>query len=333
MTRRALPGLTAALVLGLTGCADPAASAPGPGGDAVTVVSCGQELRFAAPPERVVALDQSSTETLLELGLVDRMVGTANVKTKVAPEYAEDYAKVPVLAPKNATSEQVLAATPDFVVASFKAQYTADRSGTRGELAELGLPSLVSATDCPEQNPADMTPFDLLFSDYEALGRIFGIEERAAALIAEQRAVVTAAAETGAAVSGKPTILWLYSTFNGTPYVAGGIGVPSEMSGLVGAENAFDDVAESWPEVSWERIAERDPDVIVVGDLSERGAPGDSADEKIAMMRAHPAMSQLTAVRENRIIRVPGIEMDPSVRSVNTLGLVAKGMRDLGYAR
>jgi iron complex transport system substrate-binding protein len=132
-------------------------------------------------------------------------------------------------------------------------------------------------------------------------------------------------------VSGGPTILWLYSTFNGTPYVAGGSGLPTEMSRLLGAKNAFDDVSEDWPEVSWERIAERDPDVIVVGDLSERGSPGDSAEEKITMMREHPVMSQLTAVRNNEIIEVPGIEMDPSVRSVNTLGLVAKGLRELGH--
>ncbi len=336
MTHRVLPGLAGLMVvlmLGVTGCADPTAPSAESGSDAVTVTSCGQKLTFGAPPERVVTLDQSSTETLLELGLAEKMVGTANLKTKIAPQYAADYAKIPVLNPKNATSEQVLAATPDFVISSFNAQYTADRSGTREELAELGLPSFVSATDCPEDNRSGMTPFELLFADYEALGKIFGISDRVATLVEAQRAVVTEAGETGKGVSGEPTVLWLYSTFNGTPYVAGEIGVPSEMSRLLGAKNVFDDVSEAWPEVSWERIAERNPDVIVVGDLSERGTPGDSAAEKLTMMREHPTMSQLTAVRDNKIIEVPGIEMDPSVRSVNTLDLFAKGMRDLGYVK
>jgi iron complex transport system substrate-binding protein len=125
----------------------------------------------------------------------------------------------------------------------------------------------------------------------------------------------------------------LYSTFNGVPYVAGGSGLPSEMSRLLGTKNAFDDVDEDWPEVSWERIAERDPDVIVVGDLSERGAAGDSAAEKIAMMREHPVVSQLAAVRDDKIIEVPGIEMDPSVRSAGALDLFADGLRDLGHVR
>jgi iron complex transport system substrate-binding protein len=195
MTQRVLPGLAGltALVLGLTGCADPSPPTAEPGGGAVTVTNCGQALPFQTPPERAVTLDQSSTETMLALELADRMAGTANLKTKVAPQYAADYAKVPVLNPKLLTGEQLQAANPDFVIASFKAQYTADRVGTREELAELGLPSFVTAVECPEHNETGKTPFDLLFSDYEALGRVFGVEGRAGKLIEEQRAAVAEA--------------------------------------------------------------------------------------------------------------------------------------------
>jgi iron complex transport system substrate-binding protein len=334
MTQRAagIVAVLSAATLAVAGCAEPPApAADGPG--AVTVTSCGQRLTVPEPPKRAVTLDQTSTETMLALGLVDRLAGTSNLKTKVAPEYAADYAKVPVLSPKLLTGEQLRAATPDFVLASFLAQYTADRVGTREELAELGLPTFVSAVECPRDNDPGMSAFDLLFSDYTTLGTVFDVPDRARRLVAEQRRVVADAAEAGASVTGKPSILWLYSTFNGTPYVAGGGGLPSEMSRLVGGRNAFDDVAEDWPEVSWERIAERDPDVIVVGDLSERGAPGDSAADKIAMMRQHPAVSQLSAVRDNQIIEVPGIGMDPSVRSVRTLELVVAGLRELGRVR
>lgn len=325
--RKLRAGVVALGLVALAGCADPNRAAA-PGEAAVTVTSCGQELAFETTPERVVTLDQTSTETMLALGLEDRLVGTSNLKTKVAPEYQEAYATVPVLNPKLLTGEQLRAAAPDLVIASFVAQYTADRVGTREELAEIGLPSYVSAVECPE---GDVSPFDLLFTDFELLGEVFGVQDRAAALISEQRAAVAAAAEAGEQASGKPSVLWLYSTFNGIPYVAGGGTVPSEMSRLVGAVNVFDDVAEDWPEVSWERIAERDPDVIVVGDLSERGAPGDSAAEKIEMMRTHPVLSQLAAVRDNRIIEVLGTGMDPSVRAVETLEAVVAGMRELGY--
>ncbi|MFD6229347.1 ABC transporter substrate-binding protein [Streptomyces sp. NPDC060232] len=300
------------------------------------VTSCGRQLSFDRPPERAVTLDQTSTETLLELGLQDRMAGTANLKTKIPAQYRDAYAKIPVIAPKIATGEQLRAATPDFVLAGSTDLYTKDRAGTREELADLKVPSFVSAVDCPQLNEAGKSPFELLFSDYEQLGRAFGAEERAAVLVREQRAAVAKAAEgtSGTAQDGKrPTVVYLYSVFNGMPYVAGRTGLPSEMSRIVGARNAFDDVEEDWPEVSWEEVAKREPDFIVIGDLSERGRPGDSAAEKRKAMAEDPMVSRLAAVRDNKIIEVPGIELDPSVRSVHALGLLAAGMKDLGYVR
>lgn len=337
------------------GCVSPEHPPAGDVGQAegtTTVTSCGQHLSFSAPPERIVTLDQSSTETLLALGVADRMVGTSNLKTRVAPRYRAAYEKVPVLSPTTLTGEQLRAARPDLVVSSFKALYTQDKVGTREELAGLGLPSYVSAVECPgESTPAaegaagadsagdgvgdgvgGAAPFELLFQDYQNLGEILGVRDRAERLVARQRKVLREAAELRRDVSGEPTVVWLYSTINGLPYVAGAGGMPSAMSRLVGAKNAFDDVPEQWPEVSWEQIVQRDPDFLVVGDLSERGAPGDSAAEKVAMLRREPAVAQLDAVRQGRIIEVPGIEMDPSVRNVHTLRLLMDGMRELGHA-
>ncbi|WOX20360.1 ABC transporter substrate-binding protein [Streptomyces solicathayae] len=333
-------GVALTIALATAGCstaADGGSKAGAkPAAQAASVTSCGRQAAFAQPPKRTVALDQTSTETLLELGLQDRMAGTANLKTKIPAHYAAAYAKVPVIAPKIATGEQLRAATPDFVVAGSADLYTEDRAGTREELAALKLPTFVSAVDCPQQNPAGKTPFELLFSDYENLGKVFGVEERAGKLAAAQRAAVAEAGESAAKIprgADRPTVVYLYSVFNGMPYVAGKTGLPSEMSRIVGAKNAFDDVDEDWPEVSWEEVAERDPDFIVIGDLSERGRPGDSAAEKRATMTAHPVISELAAVRDKKILEVPGIELDPSVRSVHALGLLAKGMKDLGYVR
>ncbi|MFI1282130.1 ABC transporter substrate-binding protein [Streptomyces sp. NPDC020858] len=345
MRHRARLGITLTLVLATAACStatnDPATTgkpaAEAAGAKAAPLASCGRQLSFDRSPERAVALDQTSTETLLELGLQDRMAGTANLKTKIPAQYQDAYAKVPVIAPKIATGEQLRSATPDFVVAGSADLYTADRAGTREELDALKVPTFVSAVDCPEQNEAGKSPFELLFSDYEQLGKVFGSEERAAKLAREQRAAVAKAGESAAARAAQggkqPTVVYLYSVFNGMPYVAGGTGLPSEMSRIVGARNAFDDVKEDWPEVSWEEVAKRNPDFIVIGDLSERGRPGDSAGEKRATMAGDPVVSKLAAVRDNKIIEVPGIELDPSVRSVHALGLLAAGMKDLGYVR
>ncbi|WFB10485.1 ABC transporter substrate-binding protein [Streptomyces sp. LX-29] len=333
-------GIALAIALATAGCStaagDGSRSDTKPAAKAASITSCGRQLSFAEPPKRAVALDQTSTETLLELGLQDRMAGTANLKTKIPAKYQAAYAEIPVIAPKIATGEQLRAATPDFVVGGSADLFTKDRAGTREELDDLKVPTFVSAVDCPQENPAGKSPFELLFSDYENLGKIFGAEDRAAKLAAGQRATVAKAQKTAAEVpQGKdqPTVVYLYSVFNGMPYVAGKTGLPSEMSRIIGAKNAFDDVNEDWPEVSWEEVAKRDPDFIVIGDLSERGRPGDSAAEKRETMTEHPVISKLAAVRDNKILEVPGIELDPSVRSVHALELLAKGMKDLGYVR
>lgn len=352
-----LPGVLLPTAVACGPPEDPAARDAVRSEDAVTVTSCGRRLTFAAPPERVVTLDQSSTETLLALGAADRMAGTSNLKTQVAPRYQAAYEQVPVLSPTTLTGERLRAAAPDLVVSSFEALYTPDKVGTREELARLGVPSYVSAVECPDDSvPArgeegvddggagptregdvaiieGAEPFELLFQDYRNLGEILGVQDRAERLIAQQRRVLQEAAALRRDMTGTPSIVWLYSTIHGLPYVAGAGGMPSAMSRLIGAENAFDDVPEQWPEVSWEQIVQRNPDVLVVGDLSERGAPGDSAEEKIAMLRREPAVSRLEAVREGRIIQVPGIEMDPSVRTVHTLRLLMDGMRELGHVR
>ena len=286
----------------------------------VQVESCGRQLSFTGIPQRAVALDQSSTETLLALGMQDHMAGTANLKTKVSPQYADAYAKIPVLSPKILTSEPLRAANPDVVVSGFKELFTADRAGTREELEALGVPTFVSAVNCPD---GTTPPFERLFRDYENLGRIFGASERASRLAAEQRKTL---AEVQAVKRDPVKVVWVYSVFKGVPYVAGRDGMPSQMTKIAGATNIFDDLATEWPEASWEEIARRDPDVIVIGDLSERGNLGDRASEKLAMMREHPAISQLKALRDNKVIEINGTAMDPSVRSVDAVRAFGAGL-------
>lgn len=99
-----------------------------------------------------------------------------------------------MLSAKELSGEQLRAATPDLVVSSFKSWFTKDKVGTREELQSLGLPSYISAVDCPQQETG--TPFERLFRDYEDYGKIFGIQDRANALIAKQRDVIKQATQT-----------------------------------------------------------------------------------------------------------------------------------------
>ena len=76
-------------------------------------------------------------------------------------------------------------------------------------------------------------------------------------------------------------------------------------------------------------MAARDPQVIVLADLT-RGKPGDSAAEKIEILKSDPLTSKLDAVKNDRFIVVPGRYMDPSIGSVAAVPVVAEGLAELG---
>lgn len=313
------------LVLVTAGCAG---AAPGsPAGQVID--NCGVRVPVGEPPKRVVALDQETAETLLALGLGDRIAGTAYQTGPVASRYRAEYERLPLLNPKSLTGEQLRAANPDFAASSVTTDFTLDGVGTREELAALGVTSYVSAADCPRFSPGS-SAFERLLTDYQNYGRIFGIPDRAAELVRAQRAALATAEAAGAARASRPQVAYLYSVFNGTPYVGGGKGLPSDFSRALRAPNVFDDLDTDWAEASWEQIASRQPSVIVVADLPDRGIDGDTATQKIAMMRAHPVLSLLPSVRDGRFITVPGRELDPTVTSVNALPLLGDGFGRLG---
>jgi len=298
----------------------------------ITVSSCGMVIVVDEPVSAAVTLDQSSTETLLGLGGAPIMAGTAFLKTEVAPQYLEAWESVPLLTRDRPTAEVVRAVEPDLLYAYSGYFFTAQWVGSREELRDLGVGTYISAVSCPSDNAPGMTSFDLLALDYENLGKLTGQTERAAEVIKAQAEAIEAAAAVTLARDEPIRVLWLYSVFEGTPYVAGGPSIPSAIGDIVGVENVFADVDEQWPGVSWEAIADREPDIIVLGDLSERGSPGDTAEEKIEMLSSEPGVSYLGAVTDAQYIVVPGIEMDPSIRSVNTLNLFVEGLKQLGYA-
>lgn len=320
--------------LALSGCANSSASGrssttPSTGS---TLTSCGMQLTLPAPPERAVTLEQGATEVMLALGLQDRMVGTSYLTDAVAPEWRSAYDDVPVLAEQYPSTEQLREANPDFVYSMRASAFASDAAGSRQELIDLGVPAYLSANDC--EDPAlvpDEVGFDAILDEVTDIARVFDVEQRGHDLVAEQRdtleRVTAAASDTGA-----PSVVWLYSSVNGAPVVAGANGLADTMGRVAGATNAFDDLDAQWSETSWDEIAQRDPDVIVVADLS-RGLPGDSADDKIDQLRSDAVTKDLSAVRDDHLIAVPATELDPSVRSIDALETVSTALTEYSEDR
>lgn len=329
-------------MLGLTGCgtASPATDVA-PTGDAMsdvfplTIDNCGTEVTIEHTPQRAVSLNQSATEIAIALGLEHRMAGTAYETDPVADDIAETYAAIPLLTDGILKHETLLAAEPDFVLSSYASFLTAENAGERAELHALGVPTYLSEFDCTYHEAVDGgATFQMLFDEIETIAQIFDVPDAGEQVVAAQQSVIDEGLEIAERIEGTPKLVWFYSTAASaaTPSVAGPGGLPQTVTEMLGAENLFSDAATKWPEVSWDEIALRNPDVIVLGDLT-RGYPGDTAEEKIEFLKSDPLTSTMDAVIGDRFIIVPGQYMDPSIHSVQALPTVAQGILDLETAR
>ncbi len=322
----------------LTACGGPAARSTGsaPPGYPRTVDNCGQRVEIDRPPQRAVSLNQGSTEILLSLGLADAMAGTATWTDPVLPDLAGENARVPRLADDNPSFETVLAAEPDFVSASFVSTLGVGGVATRAQLADLGVPSYVAPADCVKDNsgagdgqreaPLDMTA---IHDEIRDLARIFDVDQRGEDLVDDLRRRVREATG-GVDAAGVRLMYWFAN--KESPYLAGCCGAPGIITRALGAENVFDDTHDEWPQINWETVAERDPDVLVLGDLTRRSQTAESAERKIEFLESHPVTREMTAVRERRYVRLPGQAMNPTLRTVGGIETVGAALREFGLA-
>ena len=327
-----VPALLLATSLCLAACStadeqstDPAAVGP--------VENCGEQVTVDQTPERVVSLNQGSTEILLALGLGERIVGTATWTDPVLDEFAEQNATIPRLADNEPSLESVLDTEPDFVTASFRNTLGEGGVAEREQFHELGVGTYLSPADCVGK-VADSgdgereTPFteDLLFREITELAQIMDVEEAGEELIADLQDRLDGAARVDA--SGVSAMYWFANSES--PYMAGCCGAPGLISTTLNLENVFDDTTQEWPQINWEVVAERDPDVIVVGDLTRKSQTAETADAKIAYLESNPVTREMTAVREGRFIAITGAEMNPSLRTIYGIETVSEGLVDLG---
>ncbi|CAL9378837.1 ABC transporter substrate-binding protein [Streptomyces sp. enrichment culture] len=328
--------LLAAGSLLLTGCGDaePASAKAA----AVSLRNCGQEVRVEAPPRHAVSLNQGTTEILLSLGLADRLAGTATWTDPVMKGLEKANARVPRIADDNPSFERVLDADPDFVAASFVSTLGQGGVATREQFAKLGVPTYVSPSDCAGKDNsgggdgarAKALGMDTIYGEVRDFAAVFGVPERGDELVASLRQRMEKA--TAGVDASDVTLLYWFANSE-SPYMAGCCGAPGIITRSLGARNVFDDTHEEWPQINWETVADRDPDVLVIGDLTRKSQTAESAARKIAFLESNPATRNMDAVRHKRYVLLSGQAMNPTIRTVEGVERVAAALRRFGLVK
>ncbi len=284
----------------------------------VTVQSCNRSVTFDAPPERAASNDVNLTEMMLVLGLTDRMVGYTGISgwNKLDETMRAGVAELPELSERYPSREVLVGADLDFWFAGWNYGMKVGGEVTPETLAPFGIAVYELTESCIHIMGRDRVAVDDMFTDIRNLATIFGVPERAEALITGWQAELAQIAATISA--GAPLRVFVYDSGEDTPFTAGRYAMPTAMIEAAGGRNIMDDVERSWTRVAWEPVVERNPQVIVIVDYGDV-----TAAQKIDFLRANPAFANVDAVVNNRFVVLDYVEATPGPRNIGAIRTLA----------
>lgn len=305
----------------------------------LTIENCGRTLIFDKAPESAVADGQNSAEVFYLLGLGDKVVGTALWIGPVLEGFEEVDARVPRIAELDPSFDGILATKPDFIATQFQWQIGSEGVVAKVEqFEELGIPVFTAPADCHlkgKQATGEPPKFSmqLTYQEIQEIARIFNVSGRGAKVVAGLKAREQEAKARVESLKGEVSAVFWYSSakLNADPYVAGEGGVPAYLMSELGIRNVIDN-NEEWPPVGWETVAKANPTIIVAGDMTRRRFEGDDIAVKLNFLKHDPVARVMKAAQQGRIVEMSVQFMDPTVRTIRGLEILADALERFGLA-
>lgn len=206
------------------------------------VDAAGKRHTFGSAPRRIVSLVPSATEALLEMGLVDRLVGRTDYDRK--PELTVLPSVGGGLQPN---LEILVSLDLDLVI-----RFAGDSDlATAERLTDLGIPHFAVQPD----------GIDDVLTIIRDLGRITDASDAADTLLREIRDALDDVARR---VDELPERRVAYLLGGDPPWVAGPGTYIDELMAVAGGKNVFDDLGTLYAPVSMEALLDRDLDLILL---------------------------------------------------------------------
>ncbi|MDO4648903.1 MAG: ABC transporter substrate-binding protein [Eubacteriales bacterium] len=296
--------LTAAMGISLLGSAAVSAAVTVPNTiDGETV-----DVTYDKVPERVVSLAGFATEMLMALGLEDKIVGYGYMDNAISPAYEEAFAKLENLADGNPSQEVLLGVEPDFLTGW--ASTFSDKNFPQSFCADNDIMTYVPQVETP---PATM---ESVYTDFENLGEIFQVQDRASEIVTDMKDRVAAVQE--AVKDEEPVTVFIYDSGEDAPFTASA-GLPTDMINLAGGKNIFEGTEKNWMSVDWESVIDADPEYIIVMDY----LASDPLQTKLDFLQNNEALADLTAVKNGNIFEIGLTDMTGCYLSVDAIEKMA----------
>lgn len=304
--------------------------------------NCGRDVTFTHAPERTVAVGQSTTEILYLLGLSDKVVGTAVWVGPVIKGYEEANAKIDRLADNDPSFESVLAKKPDLVTVQYQWHVGPEGVVAKPEqFEELKIPVYTSPADCTGKDNSgggdgvrhSVFTMDLIYQEVTDLAQIFNVQDKGEKLVAELKAREEAARKKIVSAKGQLSAVFWFSSAELAidPYVAGKNGAPGYIMSALGIKNVIES-NEEWPTVGWETIGKANPTIVVAGKMDRRRFPADDVVLKQKFLKEDPVTSLMPAVKEGHIVTMDAQAMNPTIRTIDGIEVLADAIVQLGLS-
>ena len=241
---------------------------------------------FAEIDERIVTIGGAATEIVFALG-----AGSSIVATDLSSIYPPQARELPMVGyVRNISPEGVLSMEPDLVIATGAlGPPNARQMLERLDIDIIWLPNLTR-------------PEELLSSIKTVSDRLSRVEASESLIENVNRGLIQAAANSGNWAEDAPTVLFLLEPpGKSTSGMGGGLNSKADtLIRLAGGKNAATGFSGFKP-VSTESLLAMNPDVILVGQSDRHGG----SPESIQAMIATPALSKVSAIKEDAVYAVP----------------------------
>ena len=269
---------------------------------------------YDSKPKKALAITNAMIEMMLSMDLQDNMAGTAYAENNIYQGLKPAYDKVPVMSKTYPSKEQILSKNTDFII-GWGGDFNDKGVGSIDWLKENNIKAYI-----PRSVESNAT-MDSVYEDFNNLGKIFNKEDRAKEVTEKIKRDLKETADQFKNIDKKVKVLGFDSGTDKAVVI--GKGINNEIIKLAQAENVFDDINKAYPEVTWEEILKRNPDVIMVLEYSVENG-GETFENKVKALKNNPALKDVNAIKNNKFIKVDLAEFYPGERIPLTVKKLAK---------
>ncbi|MFC1970498.1 ABC transporter substrate-binding protein [Chloroflexota bacterium] len=264
----------------------------------------GRIVVLETAPQKIISLAPSNTEILFALGLAEQIAAVTDYCDY--PPEAEFKPSIGGFSTPNI--EEIIALSPDLILATSKHE-----NKIIPQLEDKGLTVIAL-------NPKTI---DKVLEAITIVGKVCGVKEAAANLVAEMQQRIKAVTDKTSGLSPEEILKTYYVVWFGDEgvMIAGSSTLQNEMIAMAGSHNAGSEI-ESYANVDIETVIFRDPAVMIVGT-----SHGSAGLDTYNYVYNEPRLGDISARKNNHVYAIDSnIASRPGPRIIEALELFAQSI-------